>query len=177
VFQALKRLEKKGLVVICRYDKKHPTYGFQKDYSKWKMSDFHKSAVNDLNLERKLKKKEREEKEKKEEKAHVDMTRGTHDGAYTKETLTKDILKEERKEREERDARERGENKLQVKPLLLSKEEEQSQMQNPKTKEGQRLHCWLVKEQAEYVKQYGYEDFEKVNWVQYVKQYYPGSRA
>ena len=62
VFRSLRHLEMKGLVVICRDDKKHPTYGFQKDFDKWQMSDCHKTEIKDLNLKRKA---ERERKKKK----------------------------------------------------------------------------------------------------------------
>ena len=56
VFRALRGLERKGLVVIYRDDKKHPKYGFQRDYDKWKMEDFHKEALSGQVSKRKEKK-------------------------------------------------------------------------------------------------------------------------
>ena len=153
VFRALSGLQSKGLVVICRDDKKHPTYGFQKNYDKWQMSDCHKSKTKDSNLERKVKREERE-------KASVEMTRVSSVEIPTKETLTKETLKE----REERTT---------SKSLSFSLK----QMQNPKEEEEKRKHEWLVKEQAAFVKQHGAYDFAKYDWDRYVKEYYPGSKT
>jgi len=123
VFRALKKLEGKRLVVICRDDKKRPTYGFQKNYEKWQMSDCHKTKTKDLNLERKVK---REEREKKEEKASVEMTTVSSVEIPTKETITKETIKEERKEREERAAK----TPIESNHTSLSKDQDQEQCKN-----------------------------------------------
>ncbi len=73
-----------------------------------------------------------------------------------------------------------------VNPLSLSKGENKKQTTQiveliteslGLPKKDKHLHEWIVKEQATYVKEYGYEDFKKMDWVRYAKQYYPGSRA
>ena len=87
VFKALRRLEVKNLIVICRNDKKHPRYGFQKNYMKWDISDFNKAELEQENLKRR----------KKKESASTD-DRVSSLQTPTKETITKETLRKKKEE-------------------------------------------------------------------------------
>lgn len=82
VHRALKGLENKNIVVICRDDKKHPTYGFQKDYERWKLPSLKDDALRRMTTER-----------RKRKSACRDDTLSSVE-APTKETITKKIVKE-----------------------------------------------------------------------------------
>lgn len=65
-----------------------------------------------------------------------------------------------------------------VNPLSLSKNE----LQDPKTPKShgarpdQKKHEWLLKEQANYLKEHGNKDFERMNWEKYTADYYQGGQ-
>lgn len=148
VFRALKGLEIKGLIVIYRDDKKRPRYGFQKDYTKWKMPDSNKTNL----IESKLKRR------KKKESAYPD-DKVSSIQAPTKETITKETI---RKKKEEKTL------SISLKDLETS---------NPAYKEKQALHEWLLREQAQYVKEHSTEDLDKIDWKKFLETYYPGAKA
>ena len=74
VWRTLKNLSaKKGMIVISRDDKSRPTYGFQKDYSKWRMSSRKMTVISG-----------------DDRVSSVEMTRVSSLVAPTKETTTKE---------------------------------------------------------------------------------------
>ena len=148
--RAIKSLFSKRMVVISTDDKKHPRYGFQKDYEKWKLP----SPMSTLFQEQMAAKRE-----KRRKKSAPTGDKIVPLQAPTKETIIKETIKKEEK-------------RELSNPPILSKEKT---TQNAKTKEEeQRLHCWLVKEQAAYVKEYPGEDIGKVDWKKYAEDYFSG---
>jgi len=145
VFRALKSLHGKGLVVICRDDKKHPTYGFQKNYERWQISDCDKVELVCQNLKRR----------KKKESVYSDDKVSSLQ-TPTKETLTKETVRKKKEEKEE-------------KTFFSLKE-----IQNQNKQEEQHLHEWLLREQAKFINEHGADDIDKVDWKQYAKTYYVG---
>jgi isopropylmalate/homocitrate/citramalate synthase len=87
--RALKSLENKNMVVICRDDKKHPTYGFQKDYERWKLPSLSDDTLKCMAIQR----------ERRKRKSASTDDRVSPLQAPTKETLTKEPVKE-KEERE-----------------------------------------------------------------------------
>lgn len=106
IYKALKRLLFKRIIVISRDDKKHPTYGFQKDYEKWEMS-----SIQMTKLARRVKEKKIEERRRKKSISTDDSVSSLQ--IPTKEIFTKETLKKE----EEREAHT---------PFFSSKEETQT---------------------------------------------------
>jgi flagellar hook protein FlgE len=103
----------------------------------------------------------------------------------TKETNTKETLKK-REERELQDTPSLSKEENQTEELnqrgTLDLKEKINNLvasiadnkENPKKKKDPLLHEWLVKEQAAYIKEYGEKDIEKVDWLKYIADYYPG---
>lgn len=60
------------------------------------------------------------------------------------------------------------EEKAGQNPLSFSVKE----VQNPKKAEEQRLHEWLIREQAAYIKEHGAEGIYTLDWKQYARTYY-----
>lgn len=88
VWRALEGLKRKKMVVIGSDYKKYPTYGFQKDYDKWKM--VHKTR----NLMLKEMEKEREKRKKSIGPDYTNVS----EVRYTKYTVTKNTVKKEKRE-------------------------------------------------------------------------------
>jgi len=93
-YRAIKSLLNKRMVVICRDDKKHPKYGFQKDYQKWKLSSV--EMTKNLNG---LANKMIEKRERRKRKSASTDDKIVPVQALTKEIITKETLKE-KEERE-----------------------------------------------------------------------------
>ena len=45
---------------------------------------------------------------------------------------------------------------------------------DPKDQEKKRLHAWLVKEQAAYIKEHGIEGIDTLDWDRYIKTHFRG---
>lgn len=93
--RALNGLMEKGMVVICRDDKKHPRYGFQKDYDKWRLSPLQRNG---------LREEVEKERERRKKKSISTDDRVSSPEIPTKETLTEyTVKKKEERELEERE--------------------------------------------------------------------------